>query len=142
MQIIYESKVDQKQYINILRCSPNFHGEERRDCIIKCIIVNATTGSFFAQLLLVFTVSISNTLYSVCMVKLLDAPKGPPNVKDQELGLRRVRARRNVEFVFARTIIRGAPLIQDFEKARDLFVMDVADHTGDLFLRCQEIFTL
>jgi hypothetical protein len=138
MKIIYESKVDQKQYINILHCSPSFHGEERRDCVI----VQVTPGAIFAQLLLIFTVSIANKTYPVCLVRPLDAPIGPPNAKDQELGLRRVRARRNVEFIFARTLIRGAPLVQDFEKEGDFFVMDVVDHTGDLFLRCQEIFTL
>lgn len=136
MKVVYESKVDQKQYINILHCSPLFFGEVRRDYIM----VHAT-ASFFAQLLLVFTVSAVDVLYPVCLVQPLDAPLGPPNAKDRELGTHRVRTRQNVtEFIFARTLIRGAPLIQDFEKPGDFFVMDVADHTGDLFLRCQEKF--
>ncbi|KAH9066101.1 hypothetical protein EDB83DRAFT_2506347 [Lactarius deliciosus] len=92
IKVVYESKVDQKQYIDLLYCSPMFHGVPRR-------------------------------------------------IKDCELGLHRVRARLNkTEFIFARTIIRGAPLIGDFDKAGDFYVMDVVDHTGDLFLRCNEIF--
>ena len=42
-------------------------------------------------------------------------------------------------FFFIRSIICGAPLIQDFDRVGDYFVMDVADHSGDLFLRCKEI---
>ncbi|KAH9061804.1 hypothetical protein EDB83DRAFT_2506592 [Lactarius deliciosus] len=137
IKVVYESKVDQKQYIDLLYCSPMFHGGERRDCVI----VHAVAGPFFARLLLIFTVSIADDSYSVCLVQPLDAPVVPRRIKDRELGLHRVRARLNkTEFIFARTIIRGAPLIGDFDKAGDFYVMDVVDHTGDLFLRCNEIF--
>ncbi|KAF8258959.1 hypothetical protein EI94DRAFT_1814242 [Lactarius quietus] len=98
MKIVYESKVDQKQYINILHCSPNFHGDLRHDGII----VQTTKGFIFAQLILMFTVSIANTSYPICLVQPFDAPTGPQRVKNRDLGLRCVRARRNVtEFVFA-----------------------------------------
>ncbi|KAH9172732.1 hypothetical protein EDB89DRAFT_2114096 [Lactarius sanguifluus] len=137
IKVVYESKVDQKQYIDLLYCNPSFHGSERRDCVI----VHAVPGPFFARLLLIFTVSIADDSYSVCLVQPLDAPVVPQRIKDRELGLHRVRARPNkTEFIFARTIIRGAPLIGDFDKAGDFYVMDVVDHTGDLFLRCDEIF--
>ncbi|KAH9039002.1 hypothetical protein EDB85DRAFT_1860186 [Lactarius pseudohatsudake] len=136
IKVVYESRVDQKQYIDRLHCSPRFHGNERRDFIM----VLTTHGHFFAQLLLVFTVSVTNDVYSVCLVRPLDAPISTQRVKDRELGLRRVRARRDVtEFIFARTIIRGAPLIRDFDKEGYYYVMDVVDHTGDLFLRCNEV---
>ncbi|KAI9442019.1 hypothetical protein BJY52DRAFT_1229255 [Lactarius psammicola] len=46
----------------------------------------------------------------------------------------------STEFFFAQSIVCGAPLIQDFAKLGDYFVMDVVDHTGDLFLCCDEIF--
>ncbi|KAH9048842.1 hypothetical protein EDB84DRAFT_1247420, partial [Lactarius hengduanensis] len=132
IKVVYESRVDQKQYIDRLHCSPRFHGNERRDFIM----VLTTHGHFFAQLLLVFTVSVTNDVYSVCLVRPLDAPISTQRIKDRELGLRRVRARRDVtEFIFARTIIRGAPLIRDFDKEGYYYVMDVVDHTGDLFLR-------
>ncbi|KAH9032560.1 hypothetical protein EDB85DRAFT_2233424 [Lactarius pseudohatsudake] len=136
IKVVYESRVDQKQYIDRLHCSPRFHGNERRDFIM----VLTTHGHFFAQLLLVFTVSVTNDIYSVCLVRPLDAPISTQRVKDRELGLRRVHARRDVtEFIFARTIIRGAPLIRDFDKEGYYYVMDVVDHTGDLFLRCNEV---
>ncbi|KAH9168214.1 hypothetical protein EDB89DRAFT_2115405 [Lactarius sanguifluus] len=137
IKVVYESKVDQKQYIDLLYCNPSFHGSERRNCVI----VHAVPGPFFARLLLIFTVSIADDSYSVCLVQPLDAPVVPQRIKDHELGLHRVRARPNkTEFIFARTIIRGAPLIGDFDKAGDFYVMDVVDHTGDLFLWCDEIF--
>ena len=90
-----------------------------------------------------FTVCLANSSYPVCLVQPFDVPIGPRRAKDRELGLYRVRAHRNVtELLFARTIIRGAPLVQDFEKEGDFFIMDVIDHTGDLFLRCLESFTV
>ncbi|KAI9445742.1 hypothetical protein BJY52DRAFT_1194069 [Lactarius psammicola] len=67
-------------------------------------------------------------------------PTGQSRVSDRDLRLRRLRARQSTEFFFAQSIVRGAPLIQDFAKLGDYFVMDVVDHTGDLFLRCDEIF--
>ena len=97
MKIVYESKVNQKQYINILHCSPLFFGEVQLDYIM----VHATAESFFAQLLLVFTVSAADVLYPVCLVQPLDAPLGPPNVKDCELGTHCVSTHQNVtEFIF------------------------------------------
>jgi len=139
IKVVYESKVDQKQYIDLLYCSPSFHGNEQRDCII----VHATNGPFFARLLLIFTASVANNLYPICMVQPLDLPIGPPRIKDTELRLHRVRTRLDkTEFIFARSIIRGVPLIKDFDRVGDFYVMDVVDHTGDLFLRCNEIFTV
>ncbi|KAH9001527.1 hypothetical protein EDB92DRAFT_1788816 [Lactarius akahatsu] len=136
IKVVYESQVDQKQYIDRLHCSPRFHGNERHDFIM----VLTTHGHFFAQLLLVFTVSVTNNIYSVCLVQPLDAPISTQRVKDCELRLCRVHAHRDVtEFIFACTIIRGAPLIRDFDKEGYYYVMDVVDHTGDLFLRCNEI---
>jgi hypothetical protein len=105
--------------------------------------VRTALGHFFARLLLIFAISVANKSYSICLVQPLDAPIGSRRVKERELGLHHVRARPNItEFIFARTIIRGAPMIQDFNKLGDFYVMDVADHTGDLFLRCNEIFTV
>ncbi|KAH8980970.1 hypothetical protein EDB86DRAFT_2813253 [Lactarius hatsudake] len=122
---------------DFLKFCPGFHGDERRDCVI----VHAVPGPFFARLLLIFSVSVADKAYSICLVQPLDAPIRPQQIKDRELGLHRVRTRLNkTKFIFARTIIRGAPLIEDFDKAGDFYVMDVVDHTGDLFLRCNEIF--
>ena len=77
---------------------PFFFGDMRHDYIM----VHATVGSFFAQLLLVFTVSAVDALYPVCLVQPLDAPLGPPNAKDGELGTHSVRTHQNItEFIFA-----------------------------------------
>lgn len=110
---------------------------ERRDFVI----VKTTSAFIFAQLLFIFTCSFDGNCFPICLVQPLDGKIHNPRPKDQELRLRRVRARsNNTAFVFARSIVRGAPLIQDFDRVGDYFVMDVADHGGDLFLRCNEIF--
>lgn len=136
MKVCYESKVDWQQYLDYLYCSPNFHGHERRDFVI----LKTTTGFIFAQLLLIFTCSIADHIFPICLARPLDAPTGQPRVKDLDLGLHRLRAKSSTEFFFAQSIVRGAPLIQAFDKAGDYFVMDVVDHSGDLFVRCKEIF--
>jgi hypothetical protein len=130
--------VDHNQFIDIVHCNPRFHDRERRDFVI----VQTTNGCIFAQLLFIFSYSVADRIFTVCSVRPLDAPIRTLPSKDRDLGLRRVRARPITEFIFARSILRGAPLIQDFDKAGDYFVMDVVDHTGDLFLRCNEIFSL
>ncbi|KAH8991781.1 hypothetical protein EDB86DRAFT_3065116 [Lactarius hatsudake] len=91
IKVVYESRVDQKQYIDRLHCSPRFHGNERHDFIM----VLTTHGHFFAQLRLVFTVSVTNNVYSVCLIQPLNAPISTQRVKDRELGLHRVRARKD-----------------------------------------------
>ncbi|KAI0290730.1 hypothetical protein BC826DRAFT_1147261, partial [Russula brevipes] len=136
LRVIYESKVDLKQYIDLIYCSPSFHGQERHDVVI----VQTTNGFIFARLLFIFTCSLADECFAICSVQPLDSPIHTPPVKDHDLRLRRVRARSKSEFIFARSIIRGAPLIQDFAKEGDYLVMDVVDHSGDLFLRCSEIF--
>ncbi|KAI9428775.1 hypothetical protein H4582DRAFT_2091022 [Lactarius indigo] len=136
MKVCYESKVDWEQYLDYLYCSPNFHGRKRYDFVI----LMTTEGFIFAELKFIFTVSVAEDKYPICLVCPLDASTGPPRAKEKDLRLRRLRARRSMEFFFAQSIVRGAPLIQDFNKHGDYLVMDVVDHTGDLFIRCNEIF--
>ncbi|KAI0284933.1 hypothetical protein BC826DRAFT_1189767 [Russula brevipes] len=136
IKIVYESKVDLKQYIDLIHCSPRFHNQERRDFVI----IQTISGPIFARLLKVFLCSIANTSYPICFVQPLDAPISTPPVKDRDLQLHRVRAKSKSEFIFTQSIIRGAPLIEDFNKPGDFLVMDVVDHTGDLFLRCNEMY--
>ena len=85
--------------------------------------------------------------HSVCLVELLDAPLGPlPQCiidNNCELGLSHVCAHQNLrlkEFIFAWSIIHGTPLIRDFDRVGYFYVMDVVDHTGDLFLHCNKTF--
>ena len=124
-----------QQYLDYLHCSPNFHHVERRDFVI----VQTTSSFIFAQLLFIFTCSFDGNCFPICLVQPLDGKIHKPRSKDQELRLHRVRARSRTAFFFTRSIVRGAPLIQDFDRVGDYFVMDVADHGGDLFLRCNEI---
>ncbi|KAI9443747.1 hypothetical protein BJY52DRAFT_1206738 [Lactarius psammicola] len=127
MKVCYESKVDWQQYLDYLYCSPGFHGRERHDFVI----LKTTTGFIFAQLVFIFTISVAERKYPLCMVCPLDIiPTGQSRVSDRDLRLRCLRARQSTEFFFAQSIVRGAPLIQDFAKLGDYFVMDVVDHTG------------
>jgi hypothetical protein len=136
MKVCYESKVDGQQYLDYVYCSPCFHGRERRDFIIL-----KTTDSFiFAQLAFIFTCSVAESKFAICLARPLDASIGQPRTRDCQLRLHRLRAKPSMEFFFAQSIVRGAPLIQDFGKPGDYFVMDVVDHSGDLFIRCNEIF--
>jgi hypothetical protein len=104
------------------------------------VIVQTNSTYIFAQLLLIFSCSIADKIFTICSILPLDARISTPRAKDRDLRLRRVRAQSKPEFIFARCVIRGAPLIQDFDKKGDYFVMDVVDHMGDMFLRCNEIF--
>ncbi|KAI9445866.1 hypothetical protein H4582DRAFT_2069128 [Lactarius indigo] len=135
MKVCYESKVNWEQYLDYLYCSPNFHGRKRYDFVI----LMTTEGFIFAELKFIFTVSVAEDKYPICLVCPLDASTGPLQAKEKDLRLRCLHARRSTEFFFAQSIVRGAPLIQDFNKHGDYLVMDVVDHTGDLFICCNEI---
>ncbi|KAI0258987.1 hypothetical protein BC834DRAFT_1020051 [Gloeopeniophorella convolvens] len=130
----FQSKVDLKHYIDLIYCNPSFHGAERHDFVI----VQTEASFFFAQLLFIFTCSIADTTLGICLIRPCEPVA--PRPKDLALRLCHVRAKASVEFVFARSIIRGAPLIENFDRVDDYFVMDVAEHAGDLFLRCKELF--
>ncbi|KAH9007701.1 hypothetical protein EDB83DRAFT_2236259, partial [Lactarius deliciosus] len=136
MKVCYESKVDWQQYLDYVYCNSKFHNQERRDFVI----LKTTTGFIFAQLLFIFTCSVAGKSHPICLTCPLDAPMGQPRIKDRSLRLRRLRSKNSTEFFFVRSIVRGAPLIQAFDDPDDYFVMDVVDHSGDLFIHCEEIF--
>ncbi|KAF8258702.1 hypothetical protein EI94DRAFT_1910877 [Lactarius quietus] len=136
MKVCYESMVDSQQYLDYLHCSPKFHHVEQRDFVV----VKTTSSFIFAKLLFIFTCSFAGNCFPICLAQPLDKPIGTPQLKDQDLRLHHVRARSSTSFFFTRSIVHGAPLVQDFDRVGDYFVMDVADHSGDLFLRCKEIF--
>jgi hypothetical protein len=128
--------VDWQQYCDYLYCSPSFHGNERHDFVI----LKTTTGFIFAQLLFIFSCTVAERRFPICLARPLDAPTGQPRAKVRDLKLHRLRAKTSTELFFVQSIVRGAPLIKDYDRAGDYFVMDVADHSGDLFVRCKEIF--
>jgi len=136
MKVLYKSMVDHCQYLDYLYCSPGFHGRRCQDVVI----LKTALGYIFARLLFLFTCTVADNTFPICLTSPLDTCTGQPRAKDLDLSLHRLRAKSSTEFFFVQSIVRGAPLIQDFGKAGDYFVMDVIDHTGDLYLRCEEIF--
>ncbi len=136
MKVCYKSMVDNCQYLDYLYCSPKFHGQKHQDCVI----LKTISGFIFARLLFIFTCQVAEDTFPICLTCPLDASTGQSRVKDRDLRINRIRTKTSTEFFFVQSIVRGAPIIQDFGKAGDYFVMDVTDHTGDMFLCCEEIF--
>lgn len=58
---------------------------------------------------------------------------------DKDLSFYRVRSRKHFELIPLQSLIRGALLIPDWNKAGDYFVHDTVD--ADIFLRIQEMRT-
>ena len=136
IKVCYKSKVDWQQYLDYIYCSPHFHGKERCDFIML-----KTADSFiFARLAFIFTCAVAEQDYVICLAWPLDSPTGQWQSKDEELRLHHLHEKSSMEFFFVGSIVHGAPLIQDFAKSGDYFMMDVIDHTGDMFLCCNEIF--
>ncbi|KAH9029823.1 hypothetical protein EDB85DRAFT_1866919 [Lactarius pseudohatsudake] len=136
MRVWYESMVDWQQYQDYVYCTPLFHGKERHDFVI----LKTTNGFIFAELLFIFTTSVAEHRFPICLVRPFDAAIQPRS-KDINLRLRRLCPKSSTEFFFAQSIVRGAPLIPTFDNmSGDHFVMDIVDHNGDLFVRCNEIF--
>ncbi|KAG2033410.1 hypothetical protein BDR03DRAFT_872154, partial [Suillus americanus] len=139
LKVNYESLVDFCQttvsYFSFttdyLHCSPSFHNLPRYDCVI----VNTTTGVFFARLLFLFTCVINNTPYYITLVWPYDAPVRRRLQKDKHLKFWRVRQQPREtasEFILAESIIRGVALTPDPTTVGDFLVMDTID--GDIFL--------
>ena len=122
--------------MDYLHCSPDFHHQERVDCVL----VDTVGGDIFAQLLLVFTCFVNKTPYPLALIQPLDAPIHVQRRKDKDLGFIRVRAkpRQSSEFISVRSIIRGALLVEEFDRkgSGEFIVVDVVD--GDMFLRLRE----
>ncbi|KAH9008070.1 hypothetical protein EDB84DRAFT_146932 [Lactarius hengduanensis] len=111
-------------------------GQERRDFVI----LKTTNGFIFAELLFIFTTSVAEHQFPICLVRPFDAAIQPRS-KDINLRLRRLHPKSSTEFFFAQSIVRGAPLIPTFDNmSGNHFVMDIVDHNGDLFVRCNKIF--
>ena len=117
--------------MDILRCNPNFHGNPRFDCVI----VKTTERFIFAQLIFLFECTVDAIPYSFALIHPFDSPIGPRRRKDVDLGFYRVREkpRQSSEFISVRSIVRGALLVEDFDRDGDLFVIDLID--SDMFLR-------
>ena len=118
-----------------LRCTPKFFGKPRYDCVL----VQTVHKCIFARILFIFAIKLGSSYHAIVLIQPYDSYLGPRRRKDEELGLFRVGAKPNSEFIPLRSIIRGALLVQDFdeEKSGEFIVVDVID--GDMFFRIKEM---
>ncbi|KAG1738198.1 hypothetical protein EDB19DRAFT_1983664 [Suillus lakei] len=94
--------------------------------------------NIFVRILFMFKQSIGSQTLDLTLVQPMDAPTGPQHAIDQDLRLRRLRARplALTEFITLHSVIRGALLVPDFASTRgDFFLVDYVD--SDMFLRSQ-----
>ena len=124
----------------MLRCSPKFYNQERRDCIVY----QAGNRHLFGRLLFVFTCAAGDTTYPIALIEPYDASLDGARLsnamrkKDHDLNFYRVRTRnRRTAFISLDSVIRGAMLVPDWEKEGDFLVHDLID--GDMFLRIKQM---
>lgn len=133
----YESRINWRSTIDSLRCSPNFHDAIRRDHVL----VNTTQGVIFAQLVLVFTLKILKVIYAIALIHPFarEKSKGARLQKDKDLGFLRLRKLKDTktEFIFIRSIIRGAVLVPDEDVVGNYLVFHDLD--GDMAVRVREM---
>jgi len=141
----YRSLVGWEIRCDYLRAHPQFHNSKRYDAVL---FTSAGGKQLFARLVFIFKCEVCSLsegkpcseAYEFALVQPYNAPKGPLQVAEREMGLYRVRARLRKEsyFIPSCTIIRGAVLVerygQDFGDD-DYYVMDDIDE--DMFIRMQ-----
>ncbi|KAG1807244.1 hypothetical protein EV424DRAFT_1329630 [Suillus variegatus] len=111
LRINYESLVDWCMHQDLLRCSPNFYGSPRYDCVM----VNTAKHTIFRS------------------------PRIHVQLRDNDMGLWCVRAkpRSSSEIISVRSIVRGAALTRNPETDGDYFVIHTVD--TDMFLRVKAL---
>lgn len=133
----YESRINWRSTVDYLRCSPKFHGSPRHDHVL----VNTAQGVIFAQLVFVFTMKISNGIYPIALIHPFarEKSKGANLQKDKDHGFLRLRKLKETktEFIFSRSIIRGALLVPAKDVVDNYLVFHVADE--DIAVRVREI---
>ena len=133
--------MDWKLTTDYLRCSPKFHGHERRDCVlIRTLDRNGADKHIFARLMFMFRFRLGERSLDLALVLPMDAPTGNRRRTDQDLGFTRVRSRSlaQSEFIPLESVVRGALLVPDFDSRHDdFFVVDYIDH--DMFLRIKQL---
>lgn len=72
LKVNYESLVDWCQHTDYLRCNPKFFGASRFDCAF----IQTTNKIIFGRLLFVFECTLDNTVLSLALIHLFDAPTG------------------------------------------------------------------
>lgn len=137
LKVQYESTATWKLTTDYLRCSPSFHGHERRDCaLIRTQDKDGCDKNIFVKLLFMFKHIVGNRTLDLALVLPMDASPRR-RLLDQDLRLTRLRARpaASSEFITLHSIIRGALLVPDFDNNGDYFLVDYID--TDMFLRVQ-----
>jgi hypothetical protein len=132
MKVNYESMVDWKLATDYLRCSPEFHGVARNDCVM----VNGRSGKqFFGQLLFIFACRVQGTEFNLAHIHPFDAPIGAIHRRrDHDLKFMQLcsQPRNACLFISVESIICGAPIAIDYGKDGDYLVIDPAQ--SDLWL--------
>ncbi|KAJ7508184.1 hypothetical protein B0H11DRAFT_1848468 [Mycena galericulata] len=133
LKVHYESMGSWTSTADYLRCNPKFHGQPRYDCVL----IKTAQQPIFAQMIYLFSCIVEEKLHSFALVQALDAPTGCIGRKDKLLRFHRVRAkpRKNSEFISVHSIIRGAVMVPDFDKAGEFIVFDVLDTDTSLRLK-------
>ncbi|KAG1799033.1 uncharacterized protein HD556DRAFT_1231771 [Suillus plorans] len=137
LKVQYESTATWKLTTDYLRCSPSFHGHERRDCaLIHTQDKDGCDKNIFVKLLFMFKHIVGNRTLDLALVLPMDASPRR-RLLDRDLRLTRLRARpaASSEFITLHSIIRGALLVPDFDNNGDYFLVDYID--TDMFLRVQ-----
>jgi hypothetical protein len=143
----YESFVDWHSHTDYLRCSPDFYGDKRYDCVL---INDEPQKDFFARLLFVFTYTLkaSNNVIiqdghdSITIPFALVQPftNAPLRKKDHELRFIRLKEKQPAESLIipARSIRRGAYIISEGIGQNTSLVVDIID--DDMFLRLLSMY--
>ena len=138
IKVQYESKVTWKTDTDYIRCSPKYYNHPRYDCVL----LNTNNGPVFAQLVLVFVITVDGKDYSVALVQAFEQPQSVSESlckKDQDLGFLRLQKRKEhqMEFVWTQSIIRGAVILPAYDNRNHSIVFDVLD--ADMTLRVMDI---
>ena len=133
----YESKVTWKTNTDYIRCSPKYHNHPRYDCVL----LNTHDGPVFAQLVLVFVITVDGKDYPIALVQVYEQPQSVSaslRRKDKDLGFLRLQQRKEhqMEFVWAQSIIRGALIVPAYDDRNHSIVFDILD--ADMTLRVMD----
>jgi len=102
------------------------------------VLINTAQGVLFAQLIFVFSVQFLETIYPMALIQGL-TPSATQRQKDKDLRFLRLKKLKKTEFIFARSIIRGAVLLPAGDTNGDYIVFDLLD--CDMCMRIQEILS-
>lgn len=113
-----------------------YHNHPRYDCVL----LNTNNGPVFARLALVFMITVDGKDYSIALVQVFEQPQSVSaslRKKDKDLGFLRLQQRKEMEFVWAQSIIRGAVILPANDNRNHSIVFDILD--ADMTLRVMDL---